>query len=84
MTKPSNDLTLAEAVDQIFYGASCEDCHEVRRIDLSKLVASLGPDFLVGDVLSRLRCSVCDGRHIISVKLRKDATNTERLMERWK
>ena len=84
MTKPSNELTLAEAVDQIYYGASCEDCHEVRKIDLHKLLADLGPDFMVGDIMHKLKCQQCGGKNIITAKLRKDATSTERLMERWK
>jgi hypothetical protein len=52
-SKTAEQLTLAEAVELIVYGASCNRCHETRRIDLAKLRDRLGPRFLVGDIRPR-------------------------------
>jgi hypothetical protein len=58
-------LKLDESVGQIYFGASCEDCrHGLRRIDVSRLVAQLGPDVLVQDVRPRLRCAKCGGKRV--------------------
>lgn len=75
-------LPLAEAVDQIYYGANC--CGEVRKIDLHKLLADLGPDFLVRDIRPRLKCSKCGGKDLVVTTLWKSSTTTDRLMEAWK
>lgn len=82
--KAAEQLTLAEAVALIEYGACCNPCRETRRVDLAQLVQRFGPDFLVGDIRPRLRCSKCGNRQIISVTLWKEATTTHRMMEHWK
>ena len=82
--KTAEQLTLAEAVDQIEYGASCDRCHETRRIDLVRLRDQLGSQFLVGDIRRRLRCSKCGKRNVIVVNLWKVATSTPSLMAHWK
>jgi hypothetical protein len=68
-SKTSEHLTLAEAVELIVYGASCNRCHETRRIDLAQLRDRLGPRVLVGQIRRRLRCSKCGNRRIIVVTL---------------
>jgi hypothetical protein len=75
-SKLAEQLTLAEAVELIAYGASCNRCHEMRRIDLAKVRDRLGPQFLVGDIRSRLRCSKCGNRNIIIVTLWQSASST--------
>ena len=60
--KPAYLLTLAEAADLIYYGASCATCRETRRIDLAKLRDRLEPDVLVRDIRTRLRCTKCGAR----------------------
>ena len=84
MRKAAHDLTLAEAVDQIYFGASCNACHEVRRVDLHKLLERFGPDFLVKDINKHLRCSKCGRRGDPVTTLWKSATTTERMMGHWK
>lgn len=81
---PRPDMTLAEAVQVLYYGASCNTCRETRRIDLQAMLERLGPDFLVDDLRPRLRCARCGRKDVISVMLWKDATATERMMEHWK
>lgn len=83
-SKTAEQLTLAEAVELIDYGASCNRCRETRRVDLAKLRDNLGARVLIGDVRPRLRCSKCGNRRVIVVTLWKDATATERLSEHWK
>lgn len=83
-SKPAHDLTLAEAVDHIYYGASCETCRSVRRIDLNRMLAEMGPDALVRDIRPRLACAKCGGKEIISVTLWKAATTSHLLMADWK
>ena len=85
MHKPAHLLTLAEAIEQIYFGASCENCRDgVRRIDLSRLVVHLGPDILVQDVRPRLRCVKCGGRNVIISTLWKDNSMSDRMIEYWK
>jgi hypothetical protein len=85
MTKPAHELTLAEAVNQIYFGASCDDCKKgVRRIDLAQLVERLGPDIIVKDIRQRLRCAKCGGRNVIISTLWKDNSMSERMIEHWK
>ena len=82
--KPAHLLTLAEAVDSIYFGASCEDCKRGARIDLQRLRDLLGPDILVQDIRPRLRCSECGSKHVIVATLWKDSSMSERMMEHWK
>jgi hypothetical protein len=82
--KTAEQLTLAEAVERIEYGANCDRCHETRRVDLARLRDRLGPDFLVGDLRPRLRCAKCGKRQVIVVTLWKAASSTDRLTQHWK
>jgi hypothetical protein len=82
--KTAEQLTLAEAVDAIEYGASCDRCRETRRVNLAKLRDRLGPDFPVGDIRRRLRCAKCGKRNVIVVTLWKSATSTPALSAHWK
>jgi hypothetical protein len=85
IAKPAHLLTLAEAVDQIYFGASCEDCKRgVRRIDLAHLLRLLEPRILVQDIRTRLRCSECGGKNVIISTLWKDNSMSERMIEHWK
>lgn len=83
MTKDAVDLTLAEAVEQIEYGAGCGRCREVRRINLQLLRETLGDSFCVRDIRPHLVCRKCGNREIIVTTLWKSATSTERLMAHW-
>jgi len=87
--KSADDLTLAEAVDLIYYGASCKPCMLTRRINLEEMLQQLGPDFLVRDLLPRLRCTSCDqrkekNRKVYAVTLWKDSTCAMDMMKHWK
>jgi hypothetical protein len=82
--KTAEQLTLAEAVELIVYGASCDRCHETRRVDLAKLRDRLGPQFPVCDIRLRLRCSKCGTRKVIVVTLWQSASSTASLMAHWK
>jgi hypothetical protein len=82
--KVAEDLTLAEAVDQIYYGASCENCKETRQVDLQKLIDRFGPAFKVRGIVKRLRCKKCSGKNVRSVTLWKESTMNARLMAHWK
>lgn len=84
ITKSAEQLTLAEAVELIAYGASCNRCHETRRIDLAQLRDRLGPEFPVDDVRPRLRCSKCGNRRIITVTLWLSASSTDAMSAHWK
>lgn len=84
MTKPAHLLTLDEAADLLFYGASCEACRETRRVDLAKLRDQLGPRVLVRDVRERLRCAKCGGRKVIAVTLWQSDTSAAAIMGAWK
>lgn len=75
-SKTVHELTLADAVELIVYGASCNRCHETRRIDLVQLRDRLGPQFLLDDIRPRLRCSKCGTRKVITVTLWTSATST--------
>jgi hypothetical protein len=83
-SRTSERLALAEAVELIAYGASCNRCHETRRVDLARLRDRLGPSVLVGDIRPRLRCSKCGNRHIICVTLWLSASSTSSLSAHWK
>ena len=83
-SKTAEQLTLAEAVDLIVYGASCNSCHETRRVDLARLRDHLGPHVLVGEIPPRLRCSKCGTRRVIIVTLWKGASSTSSMMAHWK
>lgn len=83
-SKPVDELTLGEAVELIIYGASCNRCHETRRVDLAQLRDRLGPQFLVDDVRPRLRCSKCGNRKIICVTLWQSASSTDAMSAHWK
>ena len=82
--KPAHQLTLAEAADLIVYGASCNRCHETRRVDLAQLRDRLGAHFRVGDVRLRLRCSKCGNRKVIAVTLWQSASSTSSMSSHWK
>jgi hypothetical protein len=82
--KSAEQLTLAEAVELIAYGASCNRCQETRRVDLARLRDRLGPRFLVGDIRPRLRCSKCGTRKVIAVTLWTSATSTAAISAHWK
>lgn len=83
-SKTAEQLTLAEAVDLIEFGASCNTCNETRRIDLARLRDQLGPHVLVGEIRPRLRCRKCGTRRVISVTLWKESSMTQRMIERWR
>ncbi len=73
-SKTAEQLTLAEAVELIVYGASCNRCHETRSVDLTQLRDRLGPHFLVGE---RSRPGLfCTRLHICG-----DMTMSEQLAE---
>jgi hypothetical protein len=78
----ANDLTIAQAIKLLAYGASCEDCHEIRYVDLAAL--PLPPDTRVGDIRQHLRCATCGGKNIITTKLWRSATTTEAMVAKWK
>lgn len=84
MSKNAVELTLAEAVDQIDYGACCNRCRETHRIDLAQLLARFGPHFTVDEIRPRLICTKCDTREIIVVTLWKSASSTEQMTAHWK
>jgi hypothetical protein len=75
-SKAAHELSLAEAAELIEYGASCDRCHETRRIDLHALVQRLGPDYPSNDIRRRLRCSKCGKRGVIIVTLWKSSGST--------
>jgi hypothetical protein len=80
-----DSLTLEQAAELIHYGADCRICQDgIRRIDLHALIEKLGPDFKLGDVRPLLRCSRCGQKRVIVSMPRKDATTTQRQIERWK
>lgn len=64
--KTVEQLPLADAVEEIFYGASCNRCRETRHVDLVQLRDRLGPQFLVGNIRRRLRCSKGGTRRVQS------------------
>jgi len=84
LTKPAHLLTLAEAVEKIVYGASCDRCHETRRIDLAKLRDRFGREFLVENIRPRLRCAKCGNRKVIVATLWQSASSTDALSADWK
>jgi hypothetical protein len=80
----AEDLTLAEAVEQIIYGADCRTCKTgTRRIDLYKMLERLGPNALVREIRPHLRCSRCGTKNVINVTYWISATITERMSEHW-
>lgn len=83
-SKTAEQLTLAEAIELIEYGASCNTCHETRRVDLAQLRDRLGPTFMVGDIRQRLRCAKCGNRRIIVVTLWQSASSTSSMSAHWK
>jgi hypothetical protein len=83
-SKTAERPTLAEAVELIVYGASCNRCHETRRVDLAQLRDRLGPQVLVGDIRPRLRCATCGNRKIIVVTLWQSASSTSSMTAHWK
>jgi hypothetical protein len=80
----AEQLTIAEGRELIYYGASCNRCHETRRVDLAQLAERLGPQFTVGHIRQRLRCAKCGNRRVIIVTLWKDATSSASMMAHWK
>jgi hypothetical protein len=56
-SKSAEQLTLAEAVELIVYGASCSQCQETRRVDLAQLRDRLGSGVLLGEIRPRFRCA---------------------------
>jgi hypothetical protein len=80
----TENLTLAEAVEQIVYGANCTVCHEVRRIDLQAMLQKLGADFRLGDLRPRLRCAKCGSKKVIVTTLWKSSSTTERMTAHWR
>jgi hypothetical protein len=83
-SQTAEQLTLAEAVEVIAYGASCSRCHETRRVDLARLRDRLGAQFLVRDIRPRLRCSKCGNHRIIVVTLWTSASSTAAMSSHWK
>lgn len=79
----ADDLTMKEAVDQIYYGANCRDCQEVRRVDLSQMLQIIGPYALVRDLRPRLRCRKCGGKQIVVTTLWKNSTVAVDMMKHW-
>ena len=78
------DLSLAEAEQQLYYGAECAKCHEVRRVDLKAAMAKLGEDYPLGRLKAHIRCAKCGSKADIVVTLWKSAMTSTRLMENWK
>lgn len=76
------DLTIAEAIQKIAYGASCTVCDETRRIDLATL--PLPADTRVRDIRQHLRCAKCGKKDIIAVTLWLDASTTNLMVAEWK
>jgi hypothetical protein len=82
--KTAEQLTLAEAVEQIYYGACCNTCRATRRIDLAKILERLGPRFLIRDVRAQLRCQTCGSRKVVITTLWKESSMSDRMIEQWK
>jgi hypothetical protein len=81
---PVDDLTLAEGVELLVYGADCRTCKTgTRRIDLKRLLERLGPNIRMRDIRPLLRCSACGGKDVIVVMHWKSATTTDRMTAHW-
>lgn len=83
-SRTAENLTLAEAVELLHYGACCNKCQEVRRIDLQALMNRFGADFLVERIRPHLICKKCGNRAIIVTTLWRSASTSDRMTEHWK
>ncbi len=80
---PLSYMTLGVAWREIVYTASCQQCHELRRVDLRALAERFGEDFPLGDVRSRLRCSTCGGRDVIICTRWKNVSSSAATLQRF-
>jgi hypothetical protein len=55
---------LADVDDRYYYGVSCPSCMRKARISLTRLRAMLGDDYLVVNVVSRLKCRTCGSKQV--------------------
>lgn len=78
---PGYELTLAQAVERLAYCVSCHQCGHKARIDLQKLIERLGPQYRIGEIRSRLRCSKCGAGEQIILVLWRGTTSTPRMLE---
>ena len=85
LTKPAHLHSLAEALDCLDFGASCNDCKKgAHRLDAKQLLKRLRPNILVQDIRLRLRCSKGGDKNVMLTTLWKGATMSERMLEHWK
>ena len=59
-----NTAKLADITDAYYYGVSCQSCLRSARISLARLRGVLGDDYLVVDVVKRLRCRTCKSKQV--------------------
>lgn len=55
---------LADVDDRYYYGVSCQTCMRAARISLIRLCASLGEDYPLVKVVTRLKCRTCGSKQI--------------------
>jgi hypothetical protein len=55
---------LADVDDRYYYGVSCQSCMRNARISLAKLRQTLGDDYPVVKVVSRLKCRTCGSKQV--------------------
>jgi hypothetical protein len=55
---------LADVDDRYYFGVSCQSCMRGRRLCLSKLRETLGDDYPVVKVVTRLRCRTCGSKQV--------------------
>jgi hypothetical protein len=55
---------LADVDDRYYYGVSCQSCMRGARLSLAKLRQTLGDDYPVVKVVSRLKCRTCGSKQV--------------------
>ena len=55
---------LADVTDDYYYGVSCQSCMRAARISLPKLRTTLGEDYPLVNVVTRLKCRTCGSKQI--------------------
>jgi hypothetical protein len=55
---------LADVDDRYYFGVSCQSCLRNARISLVRLRETLGDDFPLVKVLSRLKCRTCGSKQV--------------------
>ena len=53
---------LGDVDDSYYYSVSCQSCMRGRRLSLAKLRVTLGDDFPVVEMRTRLKCSTCGSK----------------------